>query len=115
VKRLRLAAVLLALALATACGVSAGVSRQLGARRDHNAECDDRCLTGGQFPDGLCSLDCEQDDDCPDGSACADLEGGVCLFSCQADPDCDFLGAGWRCHDQPERGGGGPVSVCIGG
>jgi len=98
------------------CSVSSDVSRELGAICEDRDECADRCLSGQRFPDGLCSLSCDDDGDCPDGASCVDREGGVCLFSCDAPVDCEFLGDAWRCLAQPERGAqaGAQVMVCIG-
>ena len=97
------------------CGVSSDVSRKLGARCDNKDQCDERCLTGAQYPDGLCSVSCDRDSDCPAGASCADLEGGVCLFACRRADECTFLGTGWQCLSQPERGAnpGDQVMVCI--
>lgn len=110
---MRLAA-LLCLAL-TGC-VSSDVSRELGARCDDSDECDDRCLTGAQFPDGLCTTTCDDGGDCPGNAACADLAGGVCLFECEDDTHCEFLGDGWRCRVEVEHGGAPDeeVTVCVG-
>jgi hypothetical protein len=108
---------LLALALLLcACGVSSDVSRALGARCEMHDECDDRCLTGPEFPLGMCSESCDRDSACPEGASCADVEGGVCLFACRDDDGCAFLGAGWTCRSEPERGAqpGDEVTVCIG-
>lgn len=107
-----LCAVLIA---ASGCGISSDVSRQLGARCDSKDQCDERCLAGAQYPDGLCSVSCDQDSDCPTGASCADLEGGVCLFACRRADECTFLGTGWQCLTQPERGAnpGDQVMVCI--
>jgi len=103
------------LAGAPGCGVDSEVSRELGARCDSLDECDDRCLTGPRFPEGMCSRDCDDDDDCPAGASCAELEGGVCLYACRNHEGCAFLGAGWRCLTEPERGGepGAGVMVCV--
>lgn len=100
-------------AAATGCSASSDVSRELGARCDAEEECDERCLTGARFPGGFCSATCDDDGDCPDGAACADLNGGVCLYDCEGAAACDFLGAGWRC-DSEEAAGGGEVMVCVG-
>jgi hypothetical protein len=91
------AALLAAAMVLAACG--SDVSRSVGARCDVLAECEERCLTGPEFPGGFCSLSCQVEDDCGGGGdiVCVDLEGGVCLFECQVAGDCDFLGPGWGC------------------
>lgn len=104
-----------ALAALAACSVSSDVSRELGARCDELDECDDRCLTGGRYPGGLCSATCEGDGDCPDGATCTDVDGGVCLFECAGADDCGFLGSAWDCRQREARdGAAGEVMVCIG-
>ncbi|HWU91519.1 MAG TPA: hypothetical protein VN253_29830 [Kofleriaceae bacterium] len=87
------------LVLAGVAGCTSGpeVSRTLGARCDHAAECDDRCLPPAAFPGGFCSTSCERNADCPSSASCVDAEAGVCLFDCVDDGDCKFLGDGWRC------------------
>ena len=92
-------------AVLAACSVSSDVSREIGARCDDQDQCDDRCLTGPRFPDGMCSRSCDDDGDCPDGASCVNLSGGACLYACTADPGCAFLGDGWRCGAETERGG----------
>jgi hypothetical protein len=111
-----LAGIAAALALISACSPSSDVSRELGAICEERDQCEDRCLVGGRFPDGFCSLSCNSDDECPDGSSCVDREGGVCLFSCEDITDCIVLGEDWRCRMQPERGAGeaDEVMVCLG-
>jgi hypothetical protein len=93
------------IALLAACGVSSDVSREIGARCDDQDECDDRCLTGARFPDGMCSRNCDTDGDCPEGTACVGLAGGSCLYNCTGDRACEFLGEGWQCVLEAERGG----------
>ncbi len=82
------------------------------------ADCDNRCLPGSeQFPDGLCTVSCLDDSDCPADSACVDTEGGVCLFTCPTvdnDESCAFLGPLWRCSLEDRQADEGEVSVCIG-
>lgn len=106
----------LVVSLAGAACVSSDVSRDLGARCDDSDQCSDRCLTGTRFPDGLCSSTCDDGGDCPGGTECADLEGGVCLYGCAEDRDCELLGEGWRCGIETERGGAPDqeVRVCVG-
>jgi hypothetical protein len=99
--------------LLTACGEH-DVTRMIGARCDDADECDQRCLrSGDDFPGGFCTLACDSDGDCPDGSTCVAEDGGICLFTCSGDPSCSFLGTGWSCVEregQPE----GTVRVCRG-
>jgi hypothetical protein len=98
--RIRVLALVVGLA---ACG-SSDVTRSVGARCDVTADCDDRCLVpSNEFPDGLCTLDCTTDSDCPSNAVCVDREGGVCLFTCTDNTDCEFLGTGWRCMEDASR------------
>lgn len=101
-------------ALLVACEDS-NVSRQVGARCDEAAECEERCLSpSGDYPGGFCTISCNARNECPSDTTCAEREGGVCLFECTGDPDCAFLGAGWRCELVDLRGGGIQVRVCHG-
>jgi hypothetical protein len=107
-------ALVMLLGLLGACQDSS-VSREVGARCDRSAECDDRCLMpGADYPGGFCTTVCTSRAECPDHTTCADREGGVCLFECATDVDCGFLGAGWTCHEADLRGGGIKVMVCRG-
>ena len=106
-------ALVLALLAWCACGLSAEVSRELGARCDDHDECDERCLRAARYPGGLCSLSCDDDGDCPSSSSCADVIDGVCLFDCERGPDCQFLGTGWTCQEEAALPTG-MVKVCIG-
>lgn len=101
--------------LAAGCP-SAEVSRALGAKCDEKAECDERCMPPSELsPGGFCTLSCLDGGDCPAGSVCADVEGGVCLFACEVDRNCEFLGEDWECDDRislPE--GSEEVRGCLG-
>ncbi len=110
----RVAAIALLLAVA-ACGGTNEVSRDVGARCDTNDECSGRCLTGGDYPGGFCTVACDSDADCTGGSVCVDVEGGICLFPCGAAGDCAFLGAGWSCMDETTHPSNEPVMACRGG
>jgi hypothetical protein len=91
-------------ALLASCAAS-DVSRSVGARCDSSTECDDRCLAPAPaYPDGMCTLSCDADDDCPDDTSCTEDEGGICLFQCHISADCAFLGVGWGCVERDERG-----------
>jgi hypothetical protein len=105
---------LVALIAIAGCG-GADVSREIGARCDRANECDDRCLgPSGDFPDGFCTIDCSDNRDCPDDTACVTREGGVCLIVCLDTTDCEFLGPTWTCHDDKLRENDDPVSICRG-
>jgi hypothetical protein len=95
--------------------VSSEVSREVGARCEAKAECDERCLSADDgYPGGFCSLSCADDLDCPSGARCVDTEGGVCLFECVDDSTCALLGEGWRCQPRPAAASGDEVLVCRG-
>jgi hypothetical protein len=114
--------VIVVLGVVIAFGVGLGacqtsdVSRELGARCDDAAECDDRCLmAGSDYPGGFCTTACDGRDDCEAGATCAELDGGVCLFECAGNDGCLFLGTGWRCVAADLRGGSASkVMVCRG-
>ena len=108
-------AILAILALALAACQHSDVSRELGARCVSASDCDQRCLSGGDWPDGFCTIACETDNDCPSDAACLEEEGGVCAFSCVDDRSCAFLGPGYTCKERDARGGAGKRMVCRGG
>ena len=105
-----------AVALLVGCQ-SSDVSRELGARCDRNADCDERCLEpSAEWPGGFCTISCDGDADCPSDSACVDEGGGsVCAFTCMTDPQCAFLGPGYACKERDHHTVGGKVTVCRGG
>lgn len=78
-------------------------------------DCAELCVRDADYPDGICSLRCTSDDDCPTDTRCVQSEGGICLFECSGPDafDCDFLGPAWRCNDK-DAIGGGEVFVCDG-
>ena len=80
-----------------------------GACRDDH-DCAERCVDGGDFPDGTCTVNCRDDRDCPDGTWCIDVKGGVCLLGCGRNDDCR---GGYDCHDREREGAGGREAVCI--
>jgi hypothetical protein len=103
----------LALAAIAACS-SSDVSREFGAECTQNADCDDHCLSGSDWPDGLCTTTCDTDSDCPDIAHCIAEDGGSCAFSCGSDGDCSFLGSGYGCFPVPAQGSSAQVDVCTG-
>lgn len=108
----RVLVVFLGLMLATACGGnSVGNDGDLvgGSCRD-SGNCADICLSGGDWPEGMCSVACRDDFDCPSETACIDDEGGVCLLLCDFDTDCR---RGYECDDESRRGHPGNATVCV--
>jgi hypothetical protein len=90
------------------CG---GAADAVGAPCARNADCPGmRCLTGGKYPNGLCSYACDRNEDCPDYSVCIDRDGGVCLPLCDYAQDCR---EGYSCDSQRNRGTSGSTRVCI--
>jgi hypothetical protein len=105
----------LAAATLLACTADSAVSRRIGARCEDKSECDDRCLSGATFPGGFCSVTCDRTSDCPEGSVCIGIEGGVCLFNCPSGTeDCRFLGEGWTCQLLPLRDQNEEAEACAG-
>ncbi len=76
------------------------------------AHCADvsNCLTGGDFPEGTCSVPCHTDADCPTGTACTDKEGGHCLVACDLTSQCRDR---YKCKGVKRRDKSGEVLVCI--
>ena len=101
-----------AVALAfAACGSGVGSEGEtVGGPCTTTADCEQRCLTGGDFPQGTCTISCSSDADCPDGSHCIDKQGGVCLLSCSLPSDCR---GGYNCEGETNQGHGGDSLVCI--
>lgn len=95
-----------------ACGGGGQIDDYIGGTCSGNSDCEDRCFTGGAFPDGFCSTRCLDDRDCPSDTVCVDRDGGVCMFLC-SELDCDRLGDKWKCKERDNRGGGSDL-VCIG-
>lgn len=89
-------------------------SALVGGRCDGNKDCQERCVTGGDYPGGMCTVSCNDDRDCPSGSACVDASGGVCAPLCGGKGDCDPFGPGWACRDRKLKHGPGQVTVCRG-
>ncbi len=87
----------------------------VGGRCTIDTDCRKRCLQGGEFPGGYCSLTCQADADCPSGSVCIDKSGGVCLLGCLQPTDCAGLGVGYKCEAKERKSiKGAKIAVCIG-
>lgn len=105
------AALAMTLLLLGACHADVGPDGPLvgGSCRD-SADCVERCVDGGKFPDGTCTVDCRDDRDCPRGTACIDEKGGVCLLECGHDDECRGR---YECKNEDREGAGGKIHVCI--
>ena len=101
------------LAILCACQ-SSDVSRSVGAECDTSAECDVKCLgPDTSWPDGFCTVLCDDDTGCPENTRCIEEDGGICAFQCAGDLDCAFLGT-YLCEQEDSHGGGAKVMVCRG-
>lgn len=112
--RARLANVLwLVLVTAAACGDDDdGPYDFIGrsCRDDFDCAPGIECETGGDFPDGTCTLPCREHADCPRGAACVDVRDGVCLVACGSDA---FCRRDYRCNLRDNRSESGESRVCI--
>ena len=86
----------------------------LGLACDNDAQCQGRCVEGGDFPGGMCTFACGDDADCPAGSACVNREGGICGVTCEVHSNCESFGFGpdYGCFETDREGAGGDVRVC---
>jgi hypothetical protein len=103
---------LFAISLLSACG-NDGVGNNggyVGGSCQGDRDCDEECLRGGDFPDGTCSVSCNEDYDCPSDTYCVDKEGGHCLLSCDRPADCR---GGYTCKGVNNKGHSGESLVCI--
>ena len=99
------------LLLSSGCSEDVGEdSRTVGGMCTSNSDCRDRCLTGSDWPGGMCTVSCRDDYDCPSGSACIDKERGVCLMECRGDDECP---GGYECDDEDRLGHSGKRYVCV--
>lgn len=81
----------------------------VGGSCESDSDCDEDCLTGGDYPEGICSVSCATDDDCPGGTHCIDEDGGICMLACEVPSDCR---GGYTCQGEENRGHGGDSLVC---
>jgi hypothetical protein len=101
---------ILAIAALAACNDHVGNGGSLvGGPCISSNDCRFVCETGGDFPQGLCTLPCNIDDDCPDGTYCIDTEEGICMLGCDVPADCR---GGYNCLGRKNRGTGGDSLVC---
>lgn len=98
--------------LCAAIGLSGcGDDREVGAACEMHADCLERCVEGKDFPGGLCTVACDDDRDCPGGTACVDKKDGICVPACERDRDCQ---GGYKCKSVGRRGDSGRADVCLG-
>lgn len=101
---------------ATACAPNVGPNGSLiggGCVDDLSCTSGAFCLVGREFPEGTCTVPCDDDDDCRGSSACVERLAGVCLLRCEDDEDCgrpDYV-----CRALTRRGATGVARVCAGG
>jgi hypothetical protein len=58
----------------------------IGGFCDSNQECGSgHCCKKNECADGMCTVKCDKDPDCPAGMLC---ESGTCYFSCDSEADC---------------------------
>lgn len=102
---------ILAALLLGACNQDVGPDGGLvgGSCRD-DRDCAERCVEGGKFPGGTCTVDCRDDRDCPGSTYCVEEKGGVCLLACEYDDECR---GGYECKNKDREGAGGKIEVCI--
>lgn len=96
------------------CGSGGGVGRNgdvVGGACTPEAGCagGSSCLLASMYPGGMCTVDCETQADCPNGTRCVQESGGTCLLACSSASDCRD---GYGCIEKstlPE----GHALVCI--
>lgn len=104
---------LLLLALAAACGDDDSNPYEFvgsACRADTDCVLGAHCEKGGDFPDGTCTFACRDHIECPAGSACVGVHGGLCLIACGSDPYCR---PGYRCRERNDEGDPGQSRVCL--
>ena len=107
---------LLLVGMACVMLASCGESDAVGSSCTTEADCGGAlCITGGSFPDGVCTPACDTNSDCTEAFSCISRSGGICLPNCTAIEDCeDLRGADWQCREESLQAGGGNRLVCIG-
>ena len=79
-----------------------------------DADCAVRCERDHkEFPGGLCTRSCANNDDCPGGTFCIDKREGLCVTECSSHDECADFGAGYICKDKDDVHGRKQL-VCLG-
>jgi hypothetical protein len=68
------------------------------------------CADSSDFPEGTCTVPCDDHNECPGPSLCIARERGACLLACTRDSDCR---GGYQCKDIDDQAGSGKSMVCI--
>ena len=112
-RSLALVATITVWGFALACSDPAG---EVGDHCQQTSECaDGKCQTGGGFPGGICTRQCESNAECPSGWSCISKSSGICVMNCSKSDECaSRFGASWLCDDEALQQGSGDVTVCIG-
>jgi len=109
----RLFMILMLWSTIASCGGGVGVGgRFVGAHCRTDADCDRRCVLDEKFPDGLCTISCADDTQCPVGTACIEKEGGICAVLCTAVRTCSDFGPRYVCRGHDRRGSLLQADVC---
>ncbi len=99
----------LTLCLALGCG------GDFGDHCNDDGDCPDKCQTGGGFPEGICTKECNNNAGCPAGWSCITKSSGICMKNCTDTSKCsDEFGSQWVCDAEALQEGGGSANVCIG-
>lgn len=90
------------------CGDDAEV---VGGSCRNQGDCQERCLSGKDYPGGMCSVSCRDSRDCPSDTVCSKKDGGVCMALCSYDDDCR---RDYECKDKGLKGEPGEALMCVG-
>lgn len=97
---------LLAAFALTACGQAVGRDGDVVGNpcTEASARCaaGSVCATEHGLPDGMCSVPCTTQAECPNGSLCITEDGGRCFLRCASDADCR---EGYECDTEPTPAG----------
>lgn len=92
------------------CGVGPN-SPEVGGECATDRDCAKICSMESAFGTGMCTLRCDSDQDCAEGSVCVDKDDGMCAVSCSVADDCAGFGRAYTCKEM-KRMSDGEVSVC---
>lgn len=114
IARMAWVAIVLAAASVIGCGGGGSVGKEgdvVGGPCDTGGGCagGSACLTASMYPGGMCTVDCETQADCPNGTACVQESGGTCLLACSSASDCRD---GYDCIEKSAMPSGHAM-VCI--